>query len=424
MSISEDDKRQPRPILLLIAGLLAVAVGASFGPSSGAAADSARRITLPIHRDSLDEVRWSDTYGAPRSGGRSHIGVDMLGPKMVPLVAARSGVISWGRFDNGRGSIVRIRDDEGWEYQYIHFNNDTPGTDDGQAACSEVFSVRLCGALDGDGDFVTELRVSEGEVIGYLGDGGNAEWTAPHLHFEVYQPTTEGKVPINPTPLVDAARLRLLNGVGAEPPPPAEPGDDGFADHLWYRLHGRYPSSAELSTFEAETAANGLWSAVAAELDESSTVSTIDRLYLAFFLRYPDTDGINYWVKTRASGYGLEEIAEWFAESDEYRTRYEGTTFDEFLDQLYTDVLNRAPDLEGKEYWIDRLEAEDVTRGTIVIYFTESAEMLGVAGRRNEIVALSLLKAGSVPSAADVAAWVTLRDSRTAADAMAQWYAS
>lgn len=430
MSVSDEDKRLPilslPPSLLLMAAMLALALGASFGDTSAAAAGTTvHRITLPIHHNAVDQVHWSDTFGAPRSGGRSHIGVDMLGPKMVPLVAARSGVITWGRFNNDRGSILRIRDDEGWEYQYIHLNNDTPGTDNGNASCSQVFSARLCSVIDHDGDFVTELRVTEGEIIAYLGDGGNAEWTASHLHFEVYKPAGNGTEPTNPTPVVDAARARILNGsAGNSPPPSVEPGADGFADHLWYQLHGRYPSISERAAFQSRSVSDGLWAAIAGELDEQSTASMVDRLYLAFFLRYPDTDGIQYWIRIRAAGHDLEDIAEWFADSDEYRTRYDGTPFDDFLDQLYLDVLGRSPDEEGKAYWLDRLEDEEVSRGTIVVYFTESAEMRTLSVNRNELVALSLIKNGSVPTATEVAAWQALRGSSSTADALAQWYGS
>ena len=65
-------------------------------------------ITFPIASGYEDQVTWSDTYGAPRSGGRTHIGVDLLGPKMIPLVAANDGVVTWGRFDNSRGTICLL----------------------------------------------------------------------------------------------------------------------------------------------------------------------------------------------------------------------------------------------------------------------------------------------------------------------------
>ncbi|MCP3989663.1 MAG: DUF4214 domain-containing protein, partial [Actinomycetia bacterium] len=406
-----------RSSLATLALLLASsALLASFMTPASPAAEAAevRPMTLPIHRNRIADMHWTDTFGAARSSGRSHIGVDMLGPKMVPLVAVKDATVSWGRFENERGSILRLRDDEGWEYQYIHLNNDTPGTDNGQALCTETFSARLCTFIDGDGDFPDGVRVTEGEVVAYLGDGGNAEWTASHLHFEIYKPSESGAQAINPTPSVDAARARALAGGETEDgPPAAEPGDAGFADHVWFRLHGRYPTTAERAAFAAEVGTSGVWQALAGEIDESSTASTVDRLYLAFFLRYPDSDGIQYWIRVRAAGYAVEEIAEWFAESEEYQARYAGTSFSQFLDQLYSDVLDRPSDESGKAYWLDLLERGVVTRGTIVVYFTESAEMKLVSVHRNEIVALSLVKDGTVPTEAEAESWRVMRSSQS-----------
>ncbi|MGF1598607.1 MAG: DUF4214 domain-containing protein [Acidimicrobiales bacterium] len=402
----------------------ALAVAAVVPTAEVATAAEVRLITLPVHRDRVDDVHWTDTWGAARSGGRSHIGVDMMGDKMIPLVAARTGTVTWGRYDNGGGSLLRFRDDDGWEYQYIHINNDTPGTDDGQATCAQAFSARICATVGSDGRLRPGTRITEGEVIAFLGDSGNAESTAPHLHFEVYEPTPAGLVAVNPTPIVDAAlaRLRASPTSAGSAPAFAAPGQTGFADYLWFTIHGRYPTVAERSAFDSEAGANGVWTAVGDQVDDSSTAATIDRLYLAFFQRYPDAAGIQYWIGRRGAGHPTEAIAEWFAESDEFTARYGGLPFGQFLDRLYLEVLGRTPDPGGKAYWLQLLERGTVTRGTIVVYFTESDEMRGITDHRNELVALELLRRGEVPTDAGVAAWSTLRAGRPLAEAVAEWY--
>jgi hypothetical protein len=87
---------------------------------------------------------------------------------------------------------LALRHDDGWESWYIHLNNDTPGTDDGLGY----------GIVDG---LESGSHVTAGQLIGWVGDSGNAEWAGSHLHFELHDPA--GTV-VNPTPHVDAA-IRL-----------------------------------------------------------------------------------------------------------------------------------------------------------------------------------------------------------------------
>lgn len=71
---------------------------------------------------------------------------------------------------------------DGWTYHYIHVNNDTPGTDDGKATRAQAFPANI----------VAGAKVTKVQVVGYMGDSGNAESTAPHLHFEIRQPAVPG----------------------------------------------------------------------------------------------------------------------------------------------------------------------------------------------------------------------------------------
>jgi hypothetical protein len=373
-------------------------------------------ILLPIHPDHVDDFYWRDTWGAPRSGGRSHIGVDMMGDKMLPLVAVADSEVRWGRFNNSRGTIVRLRDDKGWEYQYIHINNDTPGTDDGNATCLQALSEKLCNALESDGDIRRGTRVSAGEIIGYNGDSGNAEWTAPHLHFEVYAPDgAGGVVAVNPTPYVDAAKEGA--GVEQERVGPFL-NSTVAADEIYRRLEGRVARSGEQSSVRDAVSRGGLKAALAEIAESNPSAAMVDRLYLAFFLRYPDSDGWDHWIDARADGHRLEDIAEWFAESDEFTTRYGSSDFSTFLDQLYADVLGRPSDEDGKEYWLQLLDDGEVTRGTIVVYFTESAELLRLVKGRSELTVLHRALGLDRPDDGEIAAWEALRETTSLEDAV------
>lgn len=414
--------------VLAVAG---VALAASVVPTGEAAhAQEVRAITLPVDRASVGKVRWTDTFGQARSGGRPHLGVDMMGVKMIPVVAARSGQVVWGRYDNAGGNYVRIRDDEGWEYQYIHLNNDTPGTDDGQAACPQAFSAKLCQNLADGGRLAIGTPVAEGEVIGYMGDSGNAESTSPHLHFEVWHPLGDGTAePIDPTPSVDAALARLqgrpapvANPSPAGPPPLAAPDQPGWADHLYYELWGRWPSAVQRQAIQADQAADGTGATLARWYDPSAAAPAVDRLYLAFFLRHPDTGGLRYWVGRLGAGVRLDQVAESFATSAEYRARYQGTSFGPFLDQLYRDVLGRPADSGGRAYWLGQLASGKVTRGSIVAWFTESAELKARSAVRSELVATQLVRSGAAPTDADEARWSGLRAGADLPTAIDQWF--
>ena len=77
----------------------------------------------------------------------------------------------------------RSRRADGWTYHYIHVNNDTPGTDDGQGHPRPGLPGRHRRRAP---------PVTKGQVVAYMGDSGNAESAGSHLHFEIRQPAAAG----------------------------------------------------------------------------------------------------------------------------------------------------------------------------------------------------------------------------------------
>ena len=119
---------------------------------------------------------FTDTWGAARSGGRWHQGVDMLAAKFTSVVAVESGTItSLGNSTRG-GITVWLRGAAGHEFYYAHLDSWASGLVAGQA-------------------------VTVGQKIGEVGTTGNAPAHIPHLHWE-YHP--DGGGAINPTPLASA----------------------------------------------------------------------------------------------------------------------------------------------------------------------------------------------------------------------------
>jgi hypothetical protein len=153
---------------------LPVAVAAPAGAAPVEDTDF-RRITFPVE----GATRYSDDFGAPRVG-HTHQGNDIMGTKLQHEVAVKDGTITFARTDASgtSGNMLTLTDDDGWFYYYIHINNDTPGTDDGANPDAFRFAPGI----------TVGSKVKAGQFIAYMGDSGDAETTAPHLHFEVHKP--------------------------------------------------------------------------------------------------------------------------------------------------------------------------------------------------------------------------------------------
>ena len=114
---------------------------------------------------------FTDTWGAPRSGGRTHKGVDMSGAYGAKLVAMNSGKVRLN-FHSAGGRQVYLTGDDGNFYYYAHLSGYAPGLATGQ-------------------------RVAKGQLVGYVGTSGNASTAHLHLGMGV----TGGPL-VNPYPTV------------------------------------------------------------------------------------------------------------------------------------------------------------------------------------------------------------------------------
>jgi hypothetical protein len=193
-----------RPIAWLLAVSTAAALLPLAVPPAGAEEPTSHRLTFPVG----GRVTYTDDWGDPRSGGRTHRGNDLMGAKLTPLVAAADGTVTTMRLDSGiSGNFLVLRDAAGWEHWYIHINNDTPGTDDGANPPAWAFAAGL-----GVGS-----RVRAGDLVAYLGDSGNAEGTAPHLHYELHRPDGVAVNPFTSLMLSQGRRVGDRCGFDANP---------------------------------------------------------------------------------------------------------------------------------------------------------------------------------------------------------------
>ena len=100
------------------------------------------------------------------------------------------------------------------------------------------------------------------------------------------------------------------------------------------------------------------------------------RLYNAAFKRFPDSDGLAYWISKNSSGENSERvIAESFLISDEFKSLYgESVTNQQYIETLYNNILGRLPDQSGLDYWMSQLNNGIETRYELLLGFAESAE--------------------------------------------------
>lgn len=149
-----------------------------------------------------EETSFSDTWGARRPGGRRHMGTDLMAEKMTEVYAFADGVVAKVATSRRPGRYVIIEHADGWETYYIHLNNDTPGTDDGDADWR--FTV-ADGVQEG-------VEVHAGQLIGWVGDSGNAEGSGSHTHFELLH---NGRN-VNPYEVLIAAQAAALERLESE----------------------------------------------------------------------------------------------------------------------------------------------------------------------------------------------------------------
>ena len=118
-----------------------------------------------------------DSWGAPRDGGkRKHRGIDIFAPRGTEIVAVADGIVSYIGEQPLGGRCVWLATEQGVSFYYAHLDRWAPGLYEG-------------------------MPVRQGNVLGYVGNTGNAISTPPHLHFSV----VEGDESINPYPLLKGA---------------------------------------------------------------------------------------------------------------------------------------------------------------------------------------------------------------------------
>lgn len=138
-----------------------------------------KKLLIPVEGVTAGELH--DSFYSERSEGRIHQALDIMAPQGTPVVASAGGLVRLYASERG-GIMIYVTDSSGlYVYYYGHLERYADGLYDGKA-------------------------VMRGEVIGYVGDTGNAGAGNYHLHFGIAKATGPGKwsrgEPINPYPLL------------------------------------------------------------------------------------------------------------------------------------------------------------------------------------------------------------------------------
>lgn len=114
----------------------------------------------------------TDTWGAARSQGRTHEGIDIFAERGTPVQSTTQGIVRKVGENTLGGRVVVVVGPGGAGHYYAH--------------------------LEDYADITPNDWVNVGDVIGYVGDSGNAKGTPPHVHYGIY---INGSA-VNPYPLL------------------------------------------------------------------------------------------------------------------------------------------------------------------------------------------------------------------------------
>jgi hypothetical protein len=195
-------RRRTTALGLLAASLL---LGLALAGGAGAAKQRNRDVPTLVFPVAAPTT-FTDDFGDPRSDGPPHPGNDLLAARKSPAVAAEAGTVTFWTTSATAGCMLYLHGDSGTTYQYIHLNNDLTKRNDNRGKC--VAGVAYARGLK------SGARVEAGQLVGYVGDSGDANGIHPHLHFEVHP--NDGAA-VDPYPYLQAARHLFFFGKDGTP---------------------------------------------------------------------------------------------------------------------------------------------------------------------------------------------------------------
>jgi hypothetical protein len=179
---------------LLKAIFLAIAASLLAVPLASGGTRTVPRLIFPV----IGPVTYTNDFGDPR-GASSHQGNDIMAIKKSPVVAVEDGTVTFWASSASAGCMLYLHGRSGTMYEYIHLNNDRTMNNDNKGKCV-AGTAYAKGLRNG-------ARVKAGQQIGYVGDSGDANGIASHLHFELHP---RGGRAVSPFRYLKRARVLLF----------------------------------------------------------------------------------------------------------------------------------------------------------------------------------------------------------------------
>ena len=156
------------PVLVLVSAVLTLSLtgchqaSVRYNARYSALVSQALPKVLPIPVDGVTRAQLHNSWGTARDGGRHHRGIDIFAARNTPIRSVTEGVIEAKAMRGLGGQVVYVVGPGGYRHYYAHLEEFGP---------------------QAEGDWV-----EAGEVIGYVGNSGNAAVSSTHLHYGIYTP--------------------------------------------------------------------------------------------------------------------------------------------------------------------------------------------------------------------------------------------
>jgi hypothetical protein len=257
-----------------------------------------------------------------------------------------------------------------WQGEYFPAGKPATATFKFSNGFTQVLNFNAVGPWSGYITGTTLARTDTGELLSNMVTNYYMDWTRPETNEDLYSGNDS---------ITGNAYNNKLNGFGGNDTIDGK----GGTDTAYYNsLRNYYQINKNLTNITVN-GLDGIDTIYNVErlkfVDKSiafdGTAASAYRLYQAAFDRNPDVSGLGYWIAQCDKGLSLYDAAWNFINSAEFKALYGATVSDSgFITALYDNVLHRAPDQGGFDYWGQMLSSGAISRHAMLAEFSESPE--------------------------------------------------